>query len=317
VLEQYYGELRIIFKIVISMKTCNGSGIVEGSPRFKFAMVLLLLFTPFIEVFADVNRGIALFENKNYAEARVLFTDMLRNNPDHHISLYYLGKIDFEEGDFGSAIIFLDKAVSLAPNHFKYYFWRGRTNLELLFRANLIMKAVYASRTLKDFEKAVELNPNDLYSRIYLGEYYAQAPALAGGSVAKSIAHFRAAMINHPQERYLYVGLGNQYRNLGNYDSAFWFYGKGAEIDPHYPNLQYEMGKASASSGRNLLQAERSLLDALKNGLDDTNRADAFFQLGRVREQLNKNELSRDAYRRCLEINPDMGECRRALRRLK
>jgi tetratricopeptide (TPR) repeat protein len=284
----------------------------------KLIAAILLCFLQ-VTAMANENfqKGIELFEGKNYQGARKFFTEVIRHNPEHHQSYYYLGRIEFEEKKHETSIGHFDRAIAMDYNNFLYYFWRGRAHLDLLLKANLIMKPVYASRTLKDFEKAVELNPDDLESRIYLAEYYGQAPSIAGGSVMKSIAQFRTALTKHPQEPYLYAGLGNQYRNTGRYDSSFYFYKKGIEMNPEYPLIHYEMGKAGAISGRELILSEKSLTRSLEGGLDSWQQSDAFYPLGRVREQLNRKELARHAYEKCLEINGDHSECKKALRRLK
>jgi tetratricopeptide (TPR) repeat protein len=290
----------------------------EDFPHRRVGFLLGCLFCGHMAMATgDFQKGIELFERKNFMEARDFFTEILRSRPDHHVPLYYLGRIDFETGNFSGSIRFFTKAISMTSSNYEYYFWRGRANLELLFQANLMMKAVYAGRTLRDFEKAVELNPHDLESRIYLGEYYAQAPSIAGGSIPKAIAQFKAALSNHPGEGHLYRALGNNYRHLGNYDSAFYFHKKGVEIIHNYPMLHYELGKTGAVAGRELLLAEKSLIMAMQGRLDHWHHSDALYQLGRVREQLNKTELAGEAYNECLKMNPEHPECRKALRKMR
>jgi tetratricopeptide (TPR) repeat protein len=283
----------------------------------KLVLTVSLCIILFAAMANDIQIGIKLFESKNYLGARKFFTESIQKNPGHHISSYYLGRIDFEECKFAESISHFDRAISLDPNNYLYFYWRGRAHLDLLLNANLMMKAIYAGKTLKDFEKAVELNSEDLESRVYLAEYYGRAPSIAGGSIVKSIAHFKAALSKHPLEPYLYLSLGKQYMNAEKHDSSFYYFRKGVEINPNDPMIRYELGKAGAISGRELVLAEKSLTKSLEGGLDNWHQSDAYYQLGRVREQLNNKELAKIAYQECLKINGGHLECKKALRKLK
>ena len=87
------------------------------------------------------------------------------------------------------------KAVSLDPGNSRFHLWLGRVYGEKADRANFLAAAVLAGKVREEFERAVQLNPQDVDARLDLAEFYLSAPGIVGGGEqkareqARSIAH--------------------------------------------------------------------------------------------------------------------------------
>jgi tetratricopeptide (TPR) repeat protein len=74
-----------------------------------------------------------------------------------------------------------EKAVSLDPGNGRYHLWLGRIYGEKADRSNFLSAAGLASKVRNEFEKAVQLSPNDAEARTDLAEFYLEAPGIVGG----------------------------------------------------------------------------------------------------------------------------------------
>lgn len=267
-------------------------------------------------VLGDIQQGVELFNKKDYVAAESFFNEYLQKHPKHAGANYYMGRIKFINQKFNEAKDHFEMAIQSDTGNYRYYYWRGRTHLSLLMASNLIMKGVYAGKTLSDFKTAVDLNPDDLESRLYLAEYYGQAPGIAGGSTSKAISHYRVAISKHPGVEYLYTGIGNQYRAIENYDSAMYYYQMAIDSDEESATAHFEYGKTSVISGKELNSAENLLLKALSLGLTVSNQSEAYYYLGKLNEKMNQIERAKKNYQKSIQLNEENDEARKALRKL-
>ena len=80
------------------------------------------------------------------------------------------------------------KAVALDPNNGRYHRWLGHVYGEKAARANFLSAAGLAGKTRQELERAVELSPHDVDSRVDLAEFYLEAPGIVGGGHDKARA---------------------------------------------------------------------------------------------------------------------------------
>jgi tetratricopeptide (TPR) repeat protein len=88
--------------------------------------------------------------------------------------------------DWGHAESACKKAVALAPGNGRFHLWLGRVYGEKAGRANFMSAASLAGKVHEEFERAVQLNPNDVEARLDLAEFYLTAPGIVGGSEQKA-----------------------------------------------------------------------------------------------------------------------------------
>lgn len=84
------------------------------------------------------------------------------------------------------AAAILEKAVAQSPNSAEAHYLLGSAYGTLAERASIFKQPGLASKTRKEFERAVQLDPNHLESRFGLVQFYMIAPGFMGGSHAKA-----------------------------------------------------------------------------------------------------------------------------------
>jgi tetratricopeptide (TPR) repeat protein len=132
-----------------------------------------------------IDEGVALVQQKKYAEAKAVFEQILDKNKNDAEAHYRLGSVlrtrGFKDRDVDEAVDQLEKAVDLNPNNADYQFTYGAALGEKAQNAGLIKQAFLAPRIKKAFYRAVELNPKLIPARIGLAQYYFMAPSIMGG----------------------------------------------------------------------------------------------------------------------------------------
>jgi tetratricopeptide (TPR) repeat protein len=94
----------------------------------------------------------------------------------------------YAEDKTDEAIEHAQKAVELAPNNAAYHLWLGRAYGQKAEKVNVFRQAGMAGKVRDQFQKAVELDGNNLEARADLAEYYTDAPGMMGGGVDKAKA---------------------------------------------------------------------------------------------------------------------------------
>lgn len=156
-------------------------------------VVLLLSLIPSVtQANEDIAKAIELFKVRRYDEARMFLESVLRVNNRNAEAHYYLGRTFFELCKYGEAAKHCKKATELKGDNADYYYWLGRSYGSQAVHGNLLKQAQLAPRIRKAFETTVKLNPKHVEGRFGLGNFYARAPALMGGSIDKAHAQVKA-----------------------------------------------------------------------------------------------------------------------------
>ncbi len=134
----------------------------------------------------DVAQGVQLFAERQTAEAQRFFDAFVQAQPENPVALFYLGRIAFEKQHYAQAIEWLEKAIHFDENNSDYHLWLGRAYGYEAQRSAALRQPLLAWKVKGHFEKAVELNPDNLDARADLQEYYEKAPMILGGGVEKA-----------------------------------------------------------------------------------------------------------------------------------
>ncbi len=81
-----------------------------------------------------------------------------------------------------------EKAVAIESDNGLYHLWLGRIYGEKADRSGFLTAAGLAKKVRAEFERAVELSPNNWEARTDLAEFYLEAPAIVGGGKDKARA---------------------------------------------------------------------------------------------------------------------------------
>ncbi len=100
--------------------------------------------------------------------------------------LYKSGLQAIERDDYVTAISILEKAVKTDPTKADYHRWLARTYSLQAEQAPWYSKMGWAKKARVSFEKAVEVEPEDIDALLDLRAFYDQAPDIVGGSKEKA-----------------------------------------------------------------------------------------------------------------------------------
>ncbi len=153
------------------------------------------------------------------------------------------------------------------------------------------------AEALPHFQKAVKLRPLDPGPHLNLGGTFALSDRPRDAVLEYETA---IPLTSDPEMRLsAYNTLGRLYSNLGEYAKARASYQAALRIDPQ---------KASAMDGL----AKVELSDAIRNAVE-TPSGEAYLRLGQVFQQEGRAREARAAYQQALQLNPKLGDARKAL----
>jgi tetratricopeptide (TPR) repeat protein len=172
-------------------------------------------------------------------EAITTLNGRLSSAPSDAESSNLLCRSYFALEDWDRAESACKRAVALDSSNSRFHLWLGRVYGEKADRASFLSAASLAGKTRDEFQRAVQLDPNDADARVDLAEYYFEAPGIVGGGQEKA---------------------REQAKLLGKINAAkeHWVYGRIAEKNKDWPTAEreyrqmVEAGKGDAEGWLNL-----------------------------------------------------------------
>jgi tetratricopeptide (TPR) repeat protein len=137
---------------------------------------------------SDPEFGIRLFNDKQWTTAQQFFESFTSTNPTDAVGAFYLGRTLFEQQQYETSVEWLEKAALLDSANSSYHLWLGRAYGYSAQRASILWQFPLARKVKIHFEKAVELDPDNIDARADLAEYYLKAPRILGGGKEKAEA---------------------------------------------------------------------------------------------------------------------------------
>ena len=267
----------------------------------------------------DLSRAEELYQRTEYGRA----IEFLQALDERDAAVYaLLGKACFMQGQYKQAVADLEKAVGQDSLNSDYYDWLGRAYGRLAEGSSFLSALGYAKKTVRAFERAVELGPSNLEALSDVFEYYLQAPGMVGGGLdkAENIARrfaglnaaeyhwararlaekrkdfetaereFRAAFAAASNEVGRALDLATFLSSRGRYDESDALFRAAEDNHPSSPKVLYARAAAYIQSQRKLDQAE-ALLDRyleLQTTPEDPSRREAAALQKSVREMRPK-----------------------------
>jgi tetratricopeptide (TPR) repeat protein len=190
-------------------------------------LVFLVLFFPLL-LFSQANleKAEQLYQSGKLEPARVLFENLIKENPSQTKAIERLGDIAGQNKSWDKALLYYKKAKQLQPTEAEYYYKYGGA-LGMKAKSVNKFKALGMIDEIKSsFEKAAALDPKHKESRWALLMLYLELPGIIGGSETKAVAYSNELMRLSPLEGYLSKGYIDEYfgRNKKaelNYSKAF------------------------------------------------------------------------------------------------
>ena len=289
------------------------------------------------------------FNAGNYSAAITTLQSAITQNPSSGEAYYWLGRTYYEIHDYDNAIAAGEKSVALDPKNSVYHQWLGRIYGG---KADRDRSFSYARKVKKEFEAAVELNPDNVAARRDLEEYDLQAPWVVGGNKDEGKAEVEAITLRDPVAGHLARGVydteGAKKADLAEKEYREVLDAKPAKIEPYLeviaffqqqnkpadmetaieaaalvapndPRLGYWRGAALTLANSNLADAEKYLkayLASTSDRSDWPSHAAARVWLGRVYEAQGKRSEAAEQYRAALQLDSSDKDAKTRLEKL-
>jgi len=264
---------------------------------------------------------------------------------------YWMCRAYFGLSDYDSSVFYGERAVKLAPDSSYYHLWYGQALGKKLSQGSGLGGLFKAKKVKGEFQRAVELDPTNYEAKFSLMQYLLQAPGIVGGNkdeafrmaesikeIKPALGHFAKALCHQVREEYAKADW--EFRAATAYDSAntefafnyFYFlldredFSRAEEVieeieqtNSDDPNILYQRGKLHLFSGKDLEKGR----DCFKKYLEreplpnSPSQAAAHWRMGMIYEKMGKPDSARVEYRRCLQLEPDYKEAKKALKKLK
>ena len=241
------------------------------------------------------------------------------------------------------------KAVALEPGNSRYHRWMGHVYGAKADRANFLSAAGLAGKTRQEFERAVQLDPNDVETRCDLAEFYFEAPGIVGGGQDKARAQAKILAVSGPsRQHWIYAHIAErngdpvtaerEYRLMiesSNGDSEAWlslalFY----RHQKRYEDMEQTLIRTSQAptskpdvlvdAAQNLYRTNRNTplaIELLKRYLasgpvEEAPAFKAHYLLGMLLERQGDKGAAAREYRSSLSLARQFGSAQQALNRV-
>jgi tetratricopeptide (TPR) repeat protein len=270
-------------------------------------------------------------------------------SPEDAESHNLLCRAYFILGNWDRGIAACERAVSLRPDNSGYHLWLGRIYGEKADKSNFLTAASLAGKVRTEFEKAVQLSPDNVAARSDLAEFYLEAPAIVGGGRDKAEAQARTLATLDPAKACWVVGrLAEKQHDAGEAEKQYraaveashgsaiawlnlaFFYRRAQRLDDmenainHAASAQSNQPEVLMEAAATLITAGRDfpvaiqLLRRYLNGstVEEAPAFQAHYLLGTVLEKQGEKQAAAQEYRTALTLAKGFSRAQEALDRL-
>ena len=306
---------------------------------------MLLLGVTVLYADSPLDRAVALFEQRQYAESAALLAGVVAAEPGNARAHAYYGlALANSTRDLDGAVTHLERAAKLDPGNSRYQVWLGSIYLSKAGQSGLFKAASLAGKGKAALERAVVLDPSSVEARHALLQYYLNAPGVAGGSVSKAReqasaigaldahggrlaaariadhekewpaaeAAYREAIALQPDRGATYNSLGYSLLRQQRLDDAIAAFRRYVALSPDDANSHDSLGEGLLAAGR-VADAEVSYRRAIEV---DPSFASSVWGLAECLVKLGRRDDAKVQNRRYLELVPKGGHSDEARKRL-
>jgi tetratricopeptide (TPR) repeat protein len=266
----------------------------------------LLGFSVAFNLLASVERcanaydsaGTSMRELGRMTEARELFQQALRIDPDYADAHNNLGMVLAQTGKIEEAITRYEQALRVDPDYAD-----AHNNL-----ATALAQTGKMGEAIAHYEQALRINPDLADVHNNLGMALAQT-----GKIKEAIAHYEQALRINPDYAEVHYNLGTALAQLDRVPEAIVQYEQTLGIKPDYAEAHSSLGVVLARLGESedaIKQYQEALRIEPDNAAAHYNLGVALGQAGRIPEAI-------EHLQQALRIKPDFTQAQNALARLQ
>lgn len=127
-----------------------------------------------------------MWQDEQYQLAKTTLQPLIQKDDENPQYLALMGQTEAFLGNLDDAEDLLEEAVDINPKQPDYQFWYGSVSCNAATSANMFSALSYAKQCRKAYEAALSLAPEEPKHYVALGQFYAQAPGIAGGDKDKA-----------------------------------------------------------------------------------------------------------------------------------
>ncbi len=135
---------------------------------------------------SDFEKAEQLFQKDKFLEAKVLFENYLKSNPNHTKTLEYLGDIAGKEKNWDDAILYYKKIKIQFPKNANFVYKYGGALGMKAKESNKFKALGMIDEIEQSFLTAAKLDEKHIDSRWALVMLYIELPGIVGGSETKA-----------------------------------------------------------------------------------------------------------------------------------
>jgi len=243
---------------------------------------------------------------------------VLQAVPEKDAGVYDLmGRNYYGLADYKKATEALEKAVTLDPASSEIHLWLGRAYGRRAETSNPLSAPGHASKARQHFERAAQLNPNNLEAQSDLFEYYLEAPGFLGGGLDKAAATARQMAGINPAEGYWALAKLDEKRK--EFGSAEEHLRRAIEVAPHQVSRFLDLARLLTKQGR-YSEADQNIAKALQIAPDSPKVI--FAQADMYIKGKRNLDIARDLLRRYLNLtltpeDPPRSQAERLLKQVQ
>jgi tetratricopeptide (TPR) repeat protein len=282
-----------------------------------------------------------------------LLNTRLQSAPEDAQSHNYLSRTYFAIQRWDNAIAASEKAVALQPANSEYHMWLGRAYAEKADHSSFVTAAGLTKKIRQEFERAVELDANNINARSDLAEFYLEAPSFMGGGKDKArrqaeamaqqdaaVAHWLQARIAEKDKRLdaaeneykmaiavsgnhgsYWLNLASYYRRQGRLNDMEAAVNSAINADKKTSNVLFDAAGMLFGAGRNFGGAANIMRKYLTGTsgppVEQGPAFQAHYLLGEILEKQGDKQGALAEYRAALALAKDYDRARAAAARLQ
>ena len=315
--------------------------------RAPFRASLLLTLVAASLPAQHAERAARAYKERRFAEARSDYEALFRANPRDASAAYWLGRIALAEDDSERGVKWMERAVALDDRNSHYHFMLGSALGDHVDRVSKLKLPFMAKRIKGAFDRAVQLDPNNLEAREGLRIFYVRAPSVMGGSMAKAReqaaeihqrstwrGHYAYAQLAEHEkrldeaERRLQAAvaavdsatpqwiLGGFYQQHGRWKDAVATYERLLREHPTEVNAHLGIARSVILGDLPVVRAEEAVKAWMANLPKDAppgTHSIAHQRMGEVLQRSGKPIEARAAFQRALELDPKNERAKKGL----
>ncbi len=316
----------------------------------RFRLTLIALITCLAALGWAQSPGEALLSQGRIDDAIGALKQGLRHTPDDAHTHHLLCRAYYEVESWDDAIREAQQAVALQPGHSDYHLWLGRAYGEKAENSNFVVAIGVAKKVRTEFERAVQLDGQNLDARTDLAEFYIEAPAIVGGGKNKARAQAESvASIDSPTAHWIrariaekekkpdvaeheykaaiqasnaypsyWLSLAGFYRRQGRLNDMEQAVNRATSSEIKKPDVWVEAAEVLFSGGRNFPAAVQFLRSYLSSNalVADAPAFQAHYLLGSIFERQGNIQAAAQEYRSALSLARGFESAREALTRV-